>query len=220
MSRAREVRLRIETAGIVAILRGDFTARIAEVGEALLRGGIRAIEMTMNSPEALTSISKLRQALGDQALVGAGTVLSPDEVAAALEHGAQFIVAPDSNPAVIAACNERDCAVIPGVLSANEVATAWRLGATMVKVFPAGLLGPAYVRALRGPLPHIPLVPTGDVDLENVASFFEAGAAAVGIGGSLLGRRTPEDLGGLTLKAAAFVERVVAARSALKAKGT
>ncbi len=209
---AQAARASIEAGGIIAILRGDFAARIVQVGEALLGGGITTIEMTLNSPGALAAISQLREALGGRALIGAGTVMTPDEAGAALAHGAQFVVAPDSNPEVVAACRAKDCAMIPGAMTATEVAAAWRMGATMVKVFPAGSLGPGYLRALRGPLPHIPLVPTGGMELENVAGFIEAGAAAVGVGGPLVGKKAPTDLAGLAARAAEFVKRVAAAR--------
>jgi 2-dehydro-3-deoxyphosphogluconate aldolase / (4S)-4-hydroxy-2-oxoglutarate aldolase len=153
--------------------------------QALREGGIGVVEITLDSPAALETIRRLRDDPG--LVVLAGTVRRADEVRAAAEAGAQACVGPALVPEVLEACREAGLPAIPGAMTPTEVETAWRLGAAMVKLFPAARLGPGYVRDLRGPFAHVPLFVTGGVDGSNAAAFLRAGAAAVGVGSALTG---------------------------------
>jgi 2-dehydro-3-deoxyphosphogluconate aldolase / (4S)-4-hydroxy-2-oxoglutarate aldolase len=176
----------IRSRRIVAILRR--VAEPARVVQALREGGIGVVEITLESPAALETIRRLRDDPG--LVVLAGTVRTADEARAAAEAGAQACVGPALVPEVLEACREAGLPAIPGAMTPTEVETAWRLGAAMVKLFPAARLGPAYVRDLRGPLADVPLLVTGGVDGSNAAAFLRAGAAAVGVGSALTG--TPD----------------------------
>ena len=176
---------------IVGILRGFTLEQLTEIVRAALRGGLRNIEITMNSPDA---VRQLREAarLAEGLNVGAGTVTSPAILEQALAAGASFVVTPTIEPQVLAACVNHDVPVFPGALSPTEIVRAWELGATMVKVFPAESVGPGYIRALKAPLPHIKLLPTGGVDLDSLPEFVKAGADGFGIGSPLFDRRRIE----------------------------
>jgi len=173
----------IRSGRVVAILR-----RVADplaIVEALREGGIAVVEITLDSPGSLATIERLRD---DPSLfVLAGTVRTADEARAAAEAGAQACVGPALVPEVLDACRELAVPAIPGALTPTEVATAWSLGAAMVKLFPAAHLGPDYVRDLRGPLGDVPLLATGGVDATNASAFLRAGAVAVGVGSALTG---------------------------------
>ncbi len=177
---------RVSAGGVVAIMRHTEASLAIDAAEALLRGGIAVVEVTMNTAGALGMIEQLRAHFGERMLVGAGTVLSPAAVEQALGAGAQFIVAPNTDPQVIAFCNQRSLPVLPGAFSPSEVVAAWQAGADLVKVFPVSSVGPRYIRDLRGPLPHIPLVPTGGITVDNAADYIKAGATAVGGGSDLV----------------------------------
>ena len=181
-----EVKARILSGGVIAIVRGDFRGQLLPMAEVLVEAGVPAIEVTMNSPDALAAIKELVQAVGVRLLVGAGTVIDPADVNRIAAVGGRFIVAPNVDAAVIQAAKEAGLLAIPGGYTATEIVTAWQWGADLVKLFPASAGGPGYLRAMRGPLSHIPLVPTGGVSSENAAAFMAAGAAALGIGGSLV----------------------------------
>lgn len=181
-----EVKARILSGGVIAIVRGDFRGRLLPMAGVLVEEGVPAIEVTMNSPDALTAIKELAQEVGDRLLVGAGTVIDPADVNRIAAVGGRFIVAPNVEVAVIQATKKAGLLVIPGAYTATEIVKAWQWGADLVKLFPASAGGPGYLRALRGPLSHIPLVPTGGISADNAAAFMAAGAAALGIGGSLV----------------------------------
>ncbi len=176
---------------VIAIGRGLEPDRVARIADGLVTGGIRAFEITLNSPDALGAIESLAGRYGDELLVGAGTVLTPSAASSALDAGAQFIVAPDTNRDLLAWALERQVPCFPGAFSPTEVLAAWRAGATAVKLFPASSVGPAYVRELRGPFPEIPIIPTGGVTLETAPTFIAAGAVAVGLGSWLTGDGNP-----------------------------
>jgi 2-dehydro-3-deoxyphosphogluconate aldolase/(4S)-4-hydroxy-2-oxoglutarate aldolase len=168
----------------VAVLRLESAERLRRVVDALVEGGIRAVEVTMTTKGALEALSTL----GDNALVGAGTVLDAETARMAISAGARFVVSPTFSPDVIRMCHRYDVLAIPGAFTPTEITSAWEAGADIVKIFPGGLLGPAYLRDLLAPLPHLRLMPTGGVTLDNAADFIAAGAVAVGVGGALVPR--------------------------------
>ena len=176
---------------VVAIGRGLPVASIERIAEGLVAGGIRAFEITLNSPGALDAITALAARWGDQLLVGAGTVLDPDEAGRAADAGARCIVSPNTDPAVIDWAVQYGLPVFPGAFTPTEALLAWRAGATAVKLFPASVAGPAFVRELRGPFRDIPLIATGGVTIESAPAFLAAGAVAVGMGSWLTGDGEP-----------------------------
>jgi len=177
---------RILDGGIVAVVRSEASAPLVKVVQALAEGGVTAAEVTFTVPDAVDVIRDLRREVGDAVVLGAGTVLDPETARAAILAGAEFIVAPTINPEVVRLCRRYDKAVMPGALTPTEVLSAWEAGADIVKIFPADVGGPAYLKALRGPLPQVRLMPTGGVDLTTAASFLEAGACCLGVGGALV----------------------------------
>jgi 2-dehydro-3-deoxyphosphogluconate aldolase/(4S)-4-hydroxy-2-oxoglutarate aldolase len=159
---------------------------MVEVARALADGGVTVVEFTMSVPNALEVLRQVRHALGDRLLLGAGTVLDTETARSVMLAGAEFIVAPTLNLDVIRLCRRYDKLVMPGAFTPTEILTAWEAGADIVKVFPADVAGPAFFKALRGPLPQIRLMPTGGVDLSTAAEFLKAGACCLGIGGHLV----------------------------------
>ena len=178
----------IRRIGIVPVIRAQTADAAFAVAEALIGAGLSIAEVTMTVPGALDVITSISKRFGDCVLVGAGTVTDVATAKRAIDVGAQFIVTPCLIPEVIEATLKKDVAVLPGALTPTEVFTAHRLGGDMIKVFPVGVGGAPYVRALRGPFPTIPLVPTGGITLDNVRDMFDAGAAAVGVGSELISR--------------------------------
>jgi 2-dehydro-3-deoxyphosphogluconate aldolase/(4S)-4-hydroxy-2-oxoglutarate aldolase len=170
---------------IVAILRGADPDYIVDIASALSEGGVKLLEITLNSPDALGSIERVANRLGDQLLVGAGTVLDSEAAASAISAGAKFIISPSLDRSTIETSKKLGAISIPGAFTATEILQAHRWGGDIIKVFPASV-GPHYFRDLRGPLPHIPLMPTGGVNLENIRDFLKAGAVAFGIGSALV----------------------------------
>jgi 2-dehydro-3-deoxyphosphogluconate aldolase / (4S)-4-hydroxy-2-oxoglutarate aldolase len=185
MSKEDQLRKVLDT-GIVAIVRSPDSSQLVEVARALYDGGISVIEITMSVPGALDVMRQVRTALGDKLLLGAGTVLDTETARAVLLAGAEFIVAPALNLDVVRLCQRYDKLVMPGAFTPTEVLTAWEAGADIVKVFPADCLGPAFFKAMRGPLPQVRLMPTGGVDLSTAASFLKAGACCLGVGSQLV----------------------------------
>lgn len=185
MSRHEDLQ-RVLDGGIVAILRAPTGEALAGVAEALYESGIDVIEVTFTVPGVLEIIADVRKRLGDKILLGAGTVLDTETARAALLAGAEFIVSPTVNTDVIQLCNRYDKVVMSGAFTATEVLKAWEAGSDVVKVFPADVGGPSYLKALHGPLPQIRLMPTGGVDLNTLPDFVAAGACAVGLGSALV----------------------------------
>lgn len=181
-----EVLRRIHQAGVIAIFRVDAPDRCIPAMEALARGGLNVFEVTMTTPDAVRVVSKATKKFGDSALVGAGTVIRANEAEKAISSGAQFIVSPSLSREVIEVCGKRGVVSCPGAFTATEIVQAREWGADLVKVFPASQVGPDYIRAIRGPLPDVPLVPTGGIDASNLKEYLHAGAFAVGIGGGLI----------------------------------
>ncbi|HKX62715.1 MAG TPA: bifunctional 4-hydroxy-2-oxoglutarate aldolase/2-dehydro-3-deoxy-phosphogluconate aldolase [Verrucomicrobiae bacterium] len=170
---------------VVAILRFFTLAEVEKLVPASMAGGLRNLEVTMNTPDAAEVIRLTCELVGRQGNVGAGTVTTLEELELALSAGASFIVTPAVLPEVIQACVQRNVPVMPGAMTPTEVLMAWRLGAKLVKIFPADQLGPAHLKALKAPFPQIPLMPTGGVTVETLPEFKKAGADAFGVGGSL-----------------------------------
>ena len=170
---------------IVAILRGCTPERVPDIGAALAEGGVKLLEITLNSPGAFDLIRRISETMGDRLLVGAGTVLTPAEAEMAIDAGARFILSPSLDIETIGVTKELGAVSIPGAFTLTEILTAWRSGADIVKVFPASV-GASYMRDIRGPLPQIRLMPTGGVNLGNIREFRAAGAVAYGIGSALV----------------------------------
>src|SRR5256712_3333817 len=181
---------RVLDCGIVAVVRSPDSSQLVEVVRALADGGVTVVEITMSVPNALDVLRQVRHALGDRLLLGAGTVLDAETARAVILAGAEFVVAPTLNRDVIRLCRRYDKLVMPGAFTPTEILAAWEAGADIVKVFPAEVVGPAFFKALRGPLPQIRLMPTGGVDLTTAAAFLKAGACCLGIGGQLVEPKT------------------------------
>jgi 2-dehydro-3-deoxyphosphogluconate aldolase/(4S)-4-hydroxy-2-oxoglutarate aldolase len=204
----------IEAGGIIAIIRLSSAADLMPAAEALREGGLTVIEFALTSPGALSALERARTALGRGTFLGAGTVLTKDQAKDAIRAGAEFMVAPNLNPEVLRAGIDAGVPVVPGAFTPTEIVNAWGLGASLVKVFPVSTVGPRYIADLRGPLPHIPLVPTGGVSLQSVGAFIQAGAAAVGVGGELVSQEMLERRAfrEITTRAREFVNAVQLAR--------
>ncbi|MFM8274203.1 MAG: bifunctional 4-hydroxy-2-oxoglutarate aldolase/2-dehydro-3-deoxy-phosphogluconate aldolase [Gemmata sp.] len=185
MSREQDLQ-RVTDCGIVAVVRFSSPDPLVEAVKALAAGGVTVAEVTLTVPNALDVIRAAKRELGDRVLLGAGTVLDPETARAALLAGAEFVVAPNTNVDVIRLCRRYDKLVMPGAFTPTEVLTAWDAGADVVKVFPADVVGPAFFRALKGPLPQVKLMPTGGVDLTTAPEFLRAGAVCLGVGSQLI----------------------------------
>ncbi|MCM3314541.1 bifunctional 4-hydroxy-2-oxoglutarate aldolase/2-dehydro-3-deoxy-phosphogluconate aldolase [Bacillus sp. FSL K6-6483] len=192
---------------LIAIIRGVPPEDAVKIGSALKEGGIRLVEMTLNSPDALESIRLLKRELGHEMKIGAGTVLDPEAAFLSIQAGADFILSPTVKAATIEMTKRYGKVSIPGAYTPTEILSAYELGADIVKVFPASA-GPGYIKDIRGPLSHIPLLPTGGVNDQNIAAFKQAGAVGFGIGSSLVDSKaevTPAYLRKLTAKAKNYV---------------
>lgn len=206
-----EVLKQIKEVGVIPVVRATTADEAMRAIDAIREGGISVLEITMTVPNAITVIEQVTTRFGSDALVGAGTVLDAETAKSCISAGARFIVSPALNMETIAYCREQDVAVMPGALTPTEVVQAWNAGADFVKVFPAGAVGGAsYLKALKAPLPHIELVPTGGVSLKTAADFIKAGAAALGVGTDLVDINAM-DL--ITERAKQFVEIVRQARN-------
>jgi 2-dehydro-3-deoxyphosphogluconate aldolase/(4S)-4-hydroxy-2-oxoglutarate aldolase len=207
---------RIFEAGIISIMRRTDSSLAVETAEALLAGGVSVVEVTLNTSGALEMLSALAAKLGDRMAIGAGTVMSAEDVRRAVDAGARFIVSPHTDAAVIEAAQNASAPAFPGAFTPTEIVRAWQLGASCVKVFPVGSVGPRYLRDVLAPLTEIPLLPTGGVTLENAAEFIKAGARGLGLGSDLVSARVvaARDFASLTDRARAFVEEVRRGRGA------
>lgn len=178
---------------LIAIVRVNDLSDAVDLARALLDGGLRAIEFTLTNPEAINAVRTVKVALPEfergEAAVGLGSVLQPDQARAAIEAGAQFIVSPTTNLRTIEVCKSLNVPVIPGAFTPTEILAAWEAGASAVKVFPARSVGPTYLKDVHEPLPFLRLIPTGGIDLDNLAAYLKAGAFAVGVGGKLADRQ-------------------------------
>jgi 2-dehydro-3-deoxyphosphogluconate aldolase / (4S)-4-hydroxy-2-oxoglutarate aldolase len=182
-----EVVKKIRETGVIPVVRATTADEAMRAIDAIREGGISVLEITMTVPGAVALIEQVAGRYGKEALVGAGTVLDAETARACISSGAQFVVSPSLNTDMIDYCHSQDVAVMPGGLTPTEVVQAWNAGADFVKVFPAGAVGGAsYIKALRAPLPHIEVVPTGGVSLTTAGDFIRAGAAALGVGTDLV----------------------------------
>ncbi len=185
MSREKQF-ARVLDCGIVAVVRAATPTNLVDVIAAIAEGGVNVAEVTFTVPNAVDVIRAAKDQLGDRVLLGAGTVLDPETARAAILAGAEFIVSPTVNLDVIKLCRRYDKLVFPGAFTPTEILTAWEAGADVVKVFPADVVGPAFFKAMRGPLPHVRLMPTGGVDLNTASEYLRAGASCLGIGSQLV----------------------------------
>lgn len=206
---------RIIHPGIVAVIRVDSGAALIPICEALLAGGVKGLEITMTSPDALATIADASKRFGDRALMGVGTVLDTETCRAAILAGAQFVVTPVCRPAVVEMALRYGKPVACGAYTPTEALTAHEAGADFIKLFPANQLGPKYIQNLLGPLPMLRIIPTGGVTVETAGDFLKAGCAALGAGSSLIAKEflKNKDWDGLTARAKAFVEAVEKARA-------
>lgn len=212
MNKRQERAQRLIRGAVIAVVRAPRRDLVVPLSEALVAGGVVAIEITTTTPDALNAIRDARAALGDRAIVGVGTVLENITCRGALDAGAEFVVSPILRTSMVQTCHAAEVPVMLGSYTPTEAQLAYEAGSDFVKLFPADTLGPAFVKALRAPLPHLRLVPTGGVDLSNAADFLAAGCSALGVGGSLVSSEIlkNQDWPELTRRAAAFI---TAARS-------
>jgi len=201
--------------GIIAIVRAQKAAQVAPLFEALLAGGVKAIEITMTTPNALAAIREACDKIGERALIGVGTVLDADTCRAAMAAGAEFVVTPICRTELVAIAHASGRPIMLGAYTPTEAQLAHEAGADFIKIFPADSLGPGYIKALRAPLLHLRIVPTGGVDVQNVAEFLKAGCAALGVGSALVSAKILQeaDWPELTRRASAFVSAARQARS-------
>ena len=212
----REARAeRLCAKGIVAVVRAASSKQLLEVAKALLAGGVDCIEITMTTPNALQVIRDCRQAMGDEALIGVGSVLDAEMCRDALEAGAQYVVSPIFDPEIIRVAHEADAPVMPGAFTPTEIHNATRCGADIIKVFPATRLGPGFFKDVLAPMPHLKLAPTGGVNLDTAADFIKAGAATLAVGSALVKKDAiaAGDMDTLTDLASKFVKIVADARA-------
>ncbi|WP_043932343.1 bifunctional 4-hydroxy-2-oxoglutarate aldolase/2-dehydro-3-deoxy-phosphogluconate aldolase [Bacillus sp. EB01] len=206
-----DLRTSLHETKIIAIIRGSKPEDVLPIAYALWEGGITVLEITMNSPQALFAIEQVSREMKGKSIVGAGTVLDPETARAALLAGAEFILSPTVDKATIQMTKRYGAVSIPGAFTPTEILKAYEFGGDIIKVFPATTLGPGYVKDMHGPLPQIPLLPTGGIGLDNIADFIAAGVVGVGLGGSLVNFKhevTRDYLSSLTEKARNFIAKV------------
>ncbi|WP_019155347.1 bifunctional 4-hydroxy-2-oxoglutarate aldolase/2-dehydro-3-deoxy-phosphogluconate aldolase [Robertmurraya massiliosenegalensis] len=205
----------IKDSGIVAVIRGANKDNIIPVARALSAGGVKALELTVETPKILSLVEMVADELKDEVIVGVGTVLDPETARASIMAGAKFVFSPVVNVETIKMTKRYGVVSVPGAFTPTEILTAYENGADLIKVFPANLLGPRFFKDMRGPLPHIPLMPTGGIDVSNVGEYIRAGAVAAGAGSTLVDMKqdiNEEYCKKVTLKASQFVEEVKRAR--------
>jgi 2-dehydro-3-deoxyphosphogluconate aldolase/(4S)-4-hydroxy-2-oxoglutarate aldolase len=215
MARTKEQNLvRISETGVVAVIRARSKEQLPDIANALVAGGVLAIEVTMTTPGAIAGIELLADALGDKAIVGVGTVIDAATCRDAISAGAQFVVSPVFDPEIVATTRRYGKISIPGAFTPTEILRAWSAGADVVKVFPSTTLGPGYFKDLLAPLPQLKLTPTGGVDLKNAGDWIKAGAVCVGVGSALVSKDAlaKGDWAVITQSAKAFVDVINKAR--------
>ena len=200
----------IRETGVIAIMRAQSSDQLIAAADAIKRGGVRAIEVTMTTPGALHVIAEAKGRYGSDVIFGAGTVLDAETGRAAILAGADFVVSPTLHLELVALCNRYSIPVAPGCYSPTEVLTGWQAGADFIKLFPASVGGPGLVKAILAPLPQVRIIPVGGVNMETAADFIRNGAQALGVGSSLVNQDLLDsgDLEELTRRAAAYVQQV------------
>ena len=211
----REHMQRIEACGVIAIIRTNNAAELIKVTDAIKTGGVDIIEITMTTPNAISIITGVAANYGGEILVGVGSVLDAETARAAMLAGAEFVVSPVTKPDIIKMCNRYGTVVMSGAFTPTEILKAWETGADYVKVFPSSGVGPGYIKDIKAPMPQIPLVPTGGVNLDNAGEFIRAGAAALGVGSALVNNKVVAEgkYNLLTSKARRLVEAVQTAKT-------
>jgi len=201
--------------GVIAIIRTDDATQLLQVCDALLAGGVDAIEVTMTTPDALSVIREATKKLGKKICMGVGTVLDETTARMAMLAGAEYVVTPVMRPEVIATCRRYRVPIACGAMTPTEALAAHEAGADFVKIFPADNLGPSYIKNLKGPLPQIEIIPTGGIGVENCGDYIRAGCAAVGVGGTLVSKDLLQksDWSELTRRAKAMVSAAATAKS-------
>jgi 2-dehydro-3-deoxyphosphogluconate aldolase / (4S)-4-hydroxy-2-oxoglutarate aldolase len=206
---------RVKELGVLAVIRGPSEELTVKMVEALVAGGVKGIEITYSTPNAEGVVRALANQFGEDILLGMGTVTEPEQVGRAKAAGAMYLVSPVCEPELVKAMVASGLAVMAGCLTPTEILQTYRLGADVIKIFPGSLTGPSYIKAVHGPLPHIPMMPTGGVSASNVKDWFAAGAIAVGAGSELcppaLAKAGKFDE--ITRNAAAFVQVIAEARA-------
>lgn len=211
----REHMQRIEACGVIAIIRTNNAAELIKVTDAIKTGGVDIIEITMTTPNAISIITGVAANYGSEILVGVGSVLDAETARTAMLAGAEFVVSPVTKPDIIEMCNRYGTVVMSGAFTPTEILKAWEIGADYVKVFPSSGVGPGYIKDIKAPMPQIPLVPTGGVNLNNAGEFIRAGAAALGVGSALVNNKVVAEgqYNLLTSKARRLVEAVQIAKT-------
>jgi len=207
----------IKETGVVAIVRGTSPDAMCGIADALKAGGVKAIEVTFNTPGAAEMIKMLSEKYSRDMLIGAGTVLDAETARVAISAGASFLLSPALSVPFLKICQRYSVLPVPGITTPTEALTAWENGAQVVKVFPAGSLGPRFIKELRGPLSHVEMMPVGGVTVENTPDFIKAGACGVGVGSELVDKKLVEagNFDEITRRAEAFIKAVRAAREQL-----
>lgn len=205
---------RIKQGGLVAVVRADNTEQAFKIVDACIEGGVVAIEITYTVPGATEIIKDLRTKYkSGQIIIGAGSVLDTETARVAILAGAQYVVSPCLNTEVVKLCNRYQIACMPGAMTIKEVMECMEAGADIVKVFPGEILGPGFIKAVKGPIPYATLMPTGGVTVENVQEWIKAGAVAVGAGGSLTAGAKKGDYNSITEIARQFIDKIKIARN-------
>jgi 2-dehydro-3-deoxyphosphogluconate aldolase/(4S)-4-hydroxy-2-oxoglutarate aldolase len=206
---------RIIAKGLIAVIRGPSQELTLKMVEALVTGGVKIIEITYSTPGAVEVVQSLGKRFGDEIVLGMGTLTKNEQVQEAKEVGAKFLVSPICEQVLVQKIVSSGLVVMAGALTPTEIIQAYRLGADVVKVFPGSLVGPSYIKALKGPFPEIPVMPTGGVNINNISDWFEAGVIAVGAGSELCPSSLAKEgkFNEITDRAAQFVKAVEDARN-------
>ena len=207
----------IEAEGLVAIVRVPRPEWTLPLAKALVAGGVRVVELTMSIPNALEAVRTLDRELGDEILLGVGTVIDDDTCRAAIDAGAKYIVSPVTKPSLVATAHELDRPVMLGAYTPTEAQAAHEAGSDFIKIFPADTLGPGYIKSLVAPLPHLKIIPTGGVNLDTMEAFLAAGSAALGTGSALLKKEiiAGENWGELARLAKRFADKMTGLKARL-----
>lgn len=215
MARTKEQSLKLITdCGVIAVMRAPNAAMLADISQALIAGGVLAIEVTMTTPKAIAAIEMLAYRFGEQATVGVGTVLDAATCRDAIGAGAEFVVSPHFDAEIVATTKRYGKVSVPGAFTPTEILAAWSAGADLVKIFPSAVVGPRFIRDVLAPLPQLKLIPTGGVEAKNVGEWIKAGAACVGAGSSVVSAEAMAkgDWAAITAGARVFVEAIRSAR--------